>query len=76
MQSDRLADSYLVQQPERTPTDHAIGIEGGGVENQTSRVSPGQSADLTVELKAGQYEMYCPVDSHKDKGMKTEITVG
>ena len=57
-------------------TDHAIEIDGGGVEKETSHVSPGQSADLTVELKAGQYEMYCPVDSHKDEGMKTEITVG
>ena len=57
-------------------TDHAIEIEGGGDEKKTDHVSPGKSADLTIELKAGQYEMYCPVDSHKDKGMETKITVG
>jgi uncharacterized cupredoxin-like copper-binding protein len=57
-------------------TDHAIEIEGGGDEKKTKHVEPGKSADLTIELKTGQYEMYCPVDGHKGKGMETKITVG
>ena len=57
-------------------TIHALEIEGPGIEEQkTNTLGPGQSGQLTVELKAGTYELYCPVDSHKDRGMKTEITV-
>jgi uncharacterized cupredoxin-like copper-binding protein len=55
---------------------HALEIEGPGVEKKTATLEPGKSAELTVTLKQGTYEFYCPVDGHKDKGMKTEIRVG
>ena len=38
-------------------------------------VSPGQSGTLSVNLKPGKYEFYCPVDGHRDLGMEGEITV-
>lgn len=56
--------------------DHALEIEGPGGENRSKTVEPGQSTTLTVTLKSGSYEVYCPVDGHKDLGMKTDITVG
>lgn len=57
-------------------TTHALEIEGPGIEEQeTNDLSPGDSGQLTVDLQAGTYELYCPVDGHKDRGMKTEITV-
>ncbi|WP_329420111.1 cupredoxin domain-containing protein [Streptomyces sp. NBC_01268] len=56
--------------------EHALEIEGGGTENRTETLAPGESATLTVTLKSGTYQVYCPVDSHKDLGMKTQITVG
>jgi uncharacterized cupredoxin-like copper-binding protein len=56
--------------------DHALEIEGPGVEKHTATLEPGKSAKLTVTLKKGSYEFYCPVDGHKDKGMRTEIEVG
>lgn len=57
-------------------TTHALEIEGPGIEEQkTNTLSPGDSGQLTVELQAGTYELYCPVGGHKDLGMKTEITV-
>jgi uncharacterized cupredoxin-like copper-binding protein len=31
---------------------------------------------VTVDLKAGKYEYYCPVDGHKDAGMEGTLTVG
>ncbi|TLS41836.1 copper-binding protein [Streptomyces montanus] len=56
--------------------DHAMEIEGSGTEQETRTLAPGESANLTVSLKDGKYEVYCPVDDHKGMGMKTELTVG
>ena len=56
---------------------HALEIEGNGVEQKTNEIQPGESATLTVDLKSnGSYEMYCPVDGHKNQGMKGAVTVG
>ncbi|MDV9187457.1 cupredoxin domain-containing protein [Streptomyces sp. SR27] len=55
---------------------HALAVEGPGGENRSQNLDPGKSTKLTVTLKSGKYEIYCPVDGHKDLGMKTEITVG
>ena len=54
---------------------HAVEIEGNGVEEETKTLTNG-SASVTVDLKAGDYEFYCPVDGHKDAGMKGTLTVG
>jgi len=56
--------------------DHALEVEGPGGENRSTTIGPGESTTLKVTLKSGTYEVYCPVDGHKDMGMKTEITVG
>ena len=55
-------------------TPHAVEIEGNGVEKKTNTVTGG-SAKLTVDLKPGKYEFYCPVDGHKAAGMKGTLTV-
>jgi plastocyanin len=56
---------------------HALEIEGHGVEEKTEDIQPGESADLKVELNAtGDYEIYCPVDGHRGKGMEGSLTVG
>ncbi len=57
-------------------TTHALEIEGPGIEEQqTDNLAPGASGSLTVTLQSGKYELYCPVDSHKDRGMEMDITV-
>ena len=56
---------------------HALEIEGHGVEQKTGTIEPGKTATLQVSLtKAGSYEVYCPIDGHRDKGMKATLTVG
>ena len=56
-------------------TDHALEIEGNGVEEETDTIGPGESASVTVDLEPGTYEMYCPIDGHRDQGMEGEISV-
>lgn len=58
--------------PSQTP--HAFEIEGHGVEKAT-KVITGATAGLTVKLKPGKYEFYCPVDGHKAAGMRGTLTV-
>jgi plastocyanin len=53
---------------------HAVEVEGNGVEEETKTLTQG-TAKLTVDLKPGKYEFYCPVDGHKDAGMKGTLTV-
>ena len=56
---------------------HAFNIEGKGLEEQeTGDIDPGQSKTLRVTLSQGSFEMYCPIDGHKQQGMKGTITVG
>ena len=55
---------------------HALTIDGPGVEDDTTKsLSPGQSAKLTVTMKAGKYDVYCPVGNHKMEGMDTSVSV-
>jgi uncharacterized cupredoxin-like copper-binding protein len=57
--------------------DHALEVEGNGVEEKTSTISPGSSAKLTVNLsKNGTYEVYCPIDGHRAMGMQAKLVVG
>ncbi len=58
-------------------TTHALELEGNGVEAKTESIEPGASKTLTVQFEqAGSYEIYCPIDGHKDKGMEGELRVG
>lgn len=55
---------------------HAIEIEKtpkGDVGSKT--IQPGESTTLSVDLKPGKYEFYCPVANHKALGMTGELTV-
>jgi len=56
---------------------HAFEVEGQGIERETAVIQPGASAKLTLTLKAGTYDVYCPVgeNSHKMLGMKTNLRV-
>ena len=59
------------------PSDlpHAIEVEGNGIEIKGQTVNKGGTSKASGDLKAGTYEFYCPVDSHKQAGMKGTLTV-
>jgi len=42
---------------------------------RSKETQSGQSAELQVKLKAGTYELYCPVGGHKEEGMEGKLTV-
>jgi uncharacterized cupredoxin-like copper-binding protein len=56
-------------------TAHDLEIEGNGIEEVTDTIEPGGSAQLTVDLEPGTYEMYCTIGGHADLGMEGEVTV-
>jgi uncharacterized cupredoxin-like copper-binding protein len=59
------------------PSDlpHAVEIEGNGVEVAGDTVMKGGVSEASADLKAGEYEFYCPVEGHKEAGMEGTLTV-
>jgi uncharacterized cupredoxin-like copper-binding protein len=59
------------------PSDlpHAVEIEGSGVEVAGDTVMKGGVSEASADLKAGEYEFYCPVPGHKEGGMEGTLTV-
>jgi len=55
---------------------HALEIDGNGIEEETDTLGPGDSGEVTVELAAGEYELYCPIDGHRANGMEGTLVVG
>ncbi|MEX2542717.1 MAG: cupredoxin domain-containing protein [Trueperaceae bacterium] len=55
---------------------HNFEIEGQGVEETFSQdLQPGDSNTMTVDLEAGEYYVYCPVDDHEEQGMAMDLQV-
>jgi plastocyanin len=65
--------TVVLDNPSSLP--HAVEVEGNGVEEETDTIGKGETAKVTVDLKAGEYEYYCPVDGHKAAGMEGTLTV-
>ena len=57
--------------------DHKLEIEGNGMEDKrTGTIKAGQTDKIAGTFKEGTYDMYCPVDGHKGKGMSLQVHVG
>ena len=58
---------------------HSLNIEesGEGSEAESGNIEPGQMKTVRFTFsKDGSYEMYCPIDGHRDQGMEGTISVG
>jgi plastocyanin len=56
---------------------HGFYVRGEGVEKGSREIPAGESASLTVTLKPGTYEVFCPMsdNSHKAAGMSRKVVV-
>jgi uncharacterized cupredoxin-like copper-binding protein len=61
--------------PSGSGLKHAVEVEGKGIEKKSKVIGPGKKTSVTVRLKAGKYQFYCPVDGHKAAGMRGTIVV-
>ena len=67
---------YTFEAQNQGTTPHDLTIAGPGVQQQkTQTIQPGQSADLTVTLQKGDYELWCSIPGHKELGMDMHIQV-
>jgi uncharacterized cupredoxin-like copper-binding protein len=67
--------TYVFKVVNSGDTVHALEVDGEGIEEETEEIEPNQSAELKVNLKAGTYELYCPVDGHAEDGMEGKLMV-
>jgi len=64
--------TFKFDNPSAVP--HAFEIEGNGIEEETDVITK-SDASVTVDLKPGKYEYYCPVGQHRSAGMEGTLTV-
>jgi uncharacterized cupredoxin-like copper-binding protein len=57
------------------PHDLHIATPDGSEIGATGVINPSASATLQVTLKAGTYQIWCAVDSHRARGMQGTLTV-
>jgi plastocyanin len=70
------AGEYTFRLTNDGQSPHALEIDGEGIEEETQTIGPGETAELAIELAEGEYEMYCPVGDHRDRGMEGVVRVG
>ncbi len=61
--------------PDGNALPHAVEVEGNGVEEKSDTIQGGAEAEVSADLKAGEYVYYCPVGQHRQGGMEGTLTV-
>src|SRR5436190_3773562 len=69
------AGSVTITMSNPSSVQHAIAVEGNGVDKDGSPVGQGGTSTVTAKLKPGKYTFYCPVDSHRQAGMQGTLTI-
>jgi plastocyanin len=68
--------TYVFRGVNKGKLPHVLEVEGPGSENETGTIPPGGTSDLELVLRTpGKYELYCPLDQHKKKGMVATLMV-
>jgi len=69
------AVTLVMDNPSTSGIEHGIAVEGKGVDKDGQIVAPGSTSTVSVTLKPGTYEYYCPIPAHKAAGMKGTLVV-
>jgi plastocyanin len=69
------AGKVTIEFANQSQLPHAVEIEGNGVEEETKTVTGADAPPITVDLKPGTYEFYCPIDGPRAAGMEGKLTV-
>jgi uncharacterized cupredoxin-like copper-binding protein len=67
--------TYVFRAVNSGSDEHALEIEGEGIEEETEEIPPGESTELEVNLDPDTYKLYCPVGDHEERGMTSTIIV-
>jgi uncharacterized cupredoxin-like copper-binding protein len=60
---------FVIKNKGRYP--HGLAFESGGKSHSINRVSPGQSASVTLRFSdPGKLTFYCPLKGHREKGQE------
>ena len=56
---------------------HAFYVKGNGIDKGTREIPARQAGSLTLTLKPGTYDVFCPMseESHKQAGMSRKLVV-
>ncbi len=56
---------------------HALELTGNGIDRHTTDLAfgPGHSEGLSVTLKPGTYQFFCPIDGHRGLGVLGTLVV-
>ncbi len=71
------AGTYTIVAINKGKIAHSLAVNGPGVAHKriAGTIAPGSSKTLTVTLRKGSYDVYCPVDGHKALGMDRKLSV-
>jgi uncharacterized cupredoxin-like copper-binding protein len=67
--------TVVMSNPKGSGIPHAIAVEGHGLDKDGKTANPGSRSTVTLTLKKGTYDFYCPVDGHRAAGMKGKLVV-
>jgi plastocyanin len=67
--------TLVMTNPSSSGKPHAIGVSGHGIDKDGKTAAPGKKSTVTVTLKKGTYNFYCPVDGHRSAGMKGKLKI-
>ena len=70
------AGTYTITVVNNGSATHDLAVAEDGTTKATSdKISPGESATLTVDLDAGEYVFYCSIGNHRSMGMELTVQV-
>jgi len=69
------AGRVTITMPNPSDVPHAVAVRGEGTDETGETVTKGGESVVSLELPAGDYELYCPVSGHEQAGMVADLTL-